>query len=48
MRADGLVMAKSTLSDAAAFFSRGRVFAHPSAAGQLHYMHRDLALEQCV
>lgn len=46
--ADSLVMASSTLSDTAAFLSRGRVFAHPSARGQLGYMHHDLRIEPCV
>ena len=47
--ADALVMAKSTLSDCAAFLSEGRVFEQPSTGGggQLHYMHKALRIEAC-
>ena len=47
--ADALIMAKSTLSDCAAFLSAGRVFEQPSTGGggQLHYLHRTLRTESC-
>ncbi|KAL1530594.1 hypothetical protein AB1Y20_001494 [Prymnesium parvum] len=47
--ADVLIMAKSTLSDCAAFLSGGRLFEQPSTGGggQLHYMHRSLEIHAC-
>ena len=47
--ADALIMAKSTMSDCAAFLNSGRVFEQPSTGGggQLHYMHRGLRIETC-
>eukprot|EP00966_Prymnesium_polylepis_P258922 5980464-Prymnesium_polylepis.1 len=48
--ADALVMAKSTLSDCAAFLSEGRIFQQPSTGGGglLHYVHRtNWRIERC-
>ena len=41
--ADGLVLAKSTLSD----MSSGRVFAAPGTGGQIHYLPRGAEVRAC-